>query len=200
MLLDLFFPRRCVGCKREGSWLCHVCAETLVIPDWPKEVLPGVTAHFPFQHPIVREALHHLKYHGVDELAALLVQRMRVALDPDTVLVPVPISYARLKTRGFNQAERIARAMANGRGIEVLDDLLVKRKRNSQVGLSREERRLNAESAFELHKGVIIPGRIVLIDDTCTTGATLDSCRKVLGRDAPAVVVAYEELKEKDHL
>lgn len=183
-LLDSLFPRRCVGCGSEGSWLCHNCTQWNA-NGWPREVYPGVTALAPLSERFVREGIHTLKYHSIGELAELLVAACWGESVGGVVLLPVPTSFARRKQRGFNQAELIARAIARRTGAHVYTKGLTKLSRGTLVGKGRAERQhVQYSWRGEVPKGAM------LVDDVVTTGSTLAACRAAIGQPVPALVLA----------
>jgi ComF family protein len=106
-------------------------------------------------------------------------------LDGADVLVPVPLHSRRRRRRGFNQAEAIARSI----GLPSRALLRRVRATPSQTDLPAARRHANVRGAFRLAWRADVTGlRVVLVDDVCTTGATLESCARVL-RDAGAADV-----------
>jgi ComF family protein len=101
-----------------------------------------------------------------------------------TLLIPVPLHKSRLRARGFNQAELIARAAARRlpQSAEISCTALVRQRDTvSQVGLSREERIQNVRDAFRVvHAAAVKDRELVLVDDVMTTGTTLSECARVL--------------------
>ena len=179
--LDLLFPRKCVGCGREGALLCDRCiAEAPRAVDTTGIGLQLVLAPFEMKGA-AQKAVHRLKYNGVRGLAgpmgAAMAQHLqRHGVEPD-VIVPVPLHRSRQRERGYNQAELLARAV--GRWLETPVDasLLV---RTESAGpqarsASREERQANVAGAFKAQREAIGKS-IVIVDDVTTTGATLQSC------------------------
>ena len=125
--------------------------------------------------------LHALKYERRRSLAKPLGELMRRSgaelLQDADVIVPVPLHARRRRTRGFNQAEELARHL----GIPVLRALRKVRATASQADLPAARRHANVRNAFALRWKVDVRGlRIVLVDDVSTTGATLDACARVL--------------------
>lgn len=121
-----------------------------------------------------REAVHHLKYGGWPGMARPLADAMRglEPLGPGAVLVPIPLGARRLRDRGYNQAEVLARALGRVSGLPVRTDLLRRaRETRSQTALAPSARAANVHSAF-MATGTA-RARLVLVDDVCTTGATL---------------------------
>jgi len=117
---------------------------------------------------------------------------MLAAIGPFDAIVPVPLHARKLRDRGYNQAELLARAI--GSGIDVPVRPLVTRVRDttSQVSLTREERHANLTGAFALDPAWSpAPGQqFLLIDDVRTTGATLNACARELLRTGPRRVAA----------
>ena len=102
--------------------------------------------------------------------------------DVDTV-IPVPLHWSRKWSRGYNQAEIIARELARGLGAELNPGALVRNRRTStQTRLSLEEKASNVSGAFSLRRGIDLSeySHILLVDDVFTTGATLYSCYKTM--------------------
>jgi ComF family protein len=105
-------------------------------------------------------------------------------IEERTALVPVPLSPARLRERGFNQSELIARALASRWRIPVWTDL-VSRQRNTetQTRLAPGDRLRNVAGAFDVSTSVstrLRGAHLVLVDDVVTTAATLNACAEML--------------------
>ncbi len=200
-VLDLLFPPRCGGCRRPGSWFCQGCRRAVrplpallcprcsrlcsVIPcpmcSNPGSGLDSITAWFALAGP-VREAIHRLKYEDRPRVAVPLAD-LGVSLSrvPPGVLVPVPLGSARLRSRGYNQAEVLARRIAQNSGRECVSGLVRCRETDAQVGRGGQDRRQAMTGVFAWTSAV--PDEIVLVDDVVTTGATLLDCARA-ARDA----------------
>lgn len=99
------------------------------------------------------------------------------------VLVPVPVHPSRMKTRGYNQAELLARGIGRSLGIPVRSDLLRRsRKTAPQKELNPAERLKNLEQAFEAEGNFAGIETVILIDDIYTTGSTIEACTRALKR------------------
>jgi len=155
----------------------------------------------------LRGLVHLLKYEQVrptapvlGEMLAQAVQRLPAGGGRGVrVVVPVPLHSSRLRQRGFNQAELIAReALSRVPGSAPADFQLrtgvLRRKRatDTQTGLTRHQRRENIRGAFEVIRPEEIAGKeVLLVDDVFTTGTTVSECAKVLRRaGAERVLVA----------
>ncbi len=141
-------------------------------------------------HAASSPLLAALKYQGwwviADAMALRMMRTGREVLDgiDAPVFVPVPLAPGRLRERGFNQSELLARGLARRARGEVASDLLVRlRETGTQTQLTPVERLVNVHSAFAVPepRRVAIRGRsLVLVDDVLTTGATLNACAVAL--------------------
>jgi ComF family protein len=146
----------------------------------------------------LRTVLHALKYARRRRLAARLADALvaepavRALLEPSALLVAVPLHPRRLRERGFNQSELIARALGRRTGLPLLTRVLARGQDTPpQAGLTAAARRRNVAAAFVARPGPALYGRtVVLIDDVLTTGATARACAGALrGAGAAAVRV-----------
>ncbi|MGQ9785493.1 MAG: ComF family protein [Anaerolineae bacterium] len=138
-----------------------------------------------------RRAVHQLKYAGYAALAMPLAQLMarcwHAAPLPVDVWAAVPLHVARQRERGYNQSYLLGREFARLVGLPEMGGALRRvRATQAQVGLSAPERRANVDGAFAYyppHNGQGVQGqRVLLIDDVCTTVATLEACAIALKR------------------
>ena len=199
-LLNLLFPPKCPFCGRvqDASGICPKCEKELPwIPDEKmlREGPGGLRcAGAVWYEETVREALLRLKFQGASEIAEPLGELVaRCAAEQfggefDTVTW-VPVSKKRLRKRGYDQAELLARSACRLWEVQPVR-LLEKTVDNpAQSGLHDDAaRRANVLGIYET-VGDVTGKRVLLIDDICTTGATLTECVRVL-KEAGAAQVA----------
>ena len=145
---------------------------------------------------VLLELIQLLKYKRKPSLARRLGSLMaEIALsDPmmsqADLVVPVPLYRTRLRERGYNQAELLAREVSESMGVGLSARSLVRRKATrTQTLLSEEERRENVRDAFLVVKEKEVKGRkVILVDDVLTTGATLRSAASALLESGAAEV------------
>ena len=205
-LIDLFYPQRCVGCeKRASDLLCRTCFEAL--PEIWRPVCGRCGLPTAFETPVCeecrgvdfgfegaraplryagvgKEIVHTLKYRGytrvVERLAVPLMLGVLDVTDRFDAVVPVPLHRSRLRRRGFNQAELLAGGVARKINAPVSGTLQVVRRMRDQVELTTAGRRANVAGAFRARSRV--RGRVLLVDDVFTTGATMSACAEALVR------------------
>lgn len=145
---------------------------------------------------VVKEAIHRYKYNHASWfeplLSELLIGRAQQELRAEDwdLIVPIPLHWAKLRGRTFNQAARLARRLSGLTGIP-MNTRLLKRTQptQTQTRLTRAERTENVKRAFAYRGRERIDGaRIVLVDDVLTTGATASACAKLLKQKGAAVV------------
>lgn len=202
-LLDLFFPPRCAFCRKVGvHGVCEACERTLPYAETQRceGAGFGVCASPLLYEGAVRESLLRFKFHGAQTAAegyGLLLARCAAEELGGTfdVVTWVPVSEARKRERGYDQAYLLARETAKHWDVKPVR-LLRKVKNNpAQSGLSSAaERRGNVLGVYEAeHREQIRGARILLIDDILTTGSTLGECVRVL-REAGAQSVVCAAL------
>lgn len=182
-------PRLLVGCPRCGLYYPPGVAPGRCGPCRTGRSFRRARSAFAYEDG-VRRLLHALKFGGVERIAKVLGSvAASTCLGPGRLegyagIVPVPLSPRRRRERGFNQAERIARAVSAWSGDPILGRVLTKRERPPQSGLSRKARKRNVTGAFEASP---LPARarseaLLLVDDVFTTGATAEAASRALTR------------------
>lgn len=190
-----------------GDGLCSICGERLIGPYAVSagsvtlcvlcrrlEPLYAKAAAYGSYESGLRELIHLLKYDGIRPAANVLGRMLAEAIVPlqphftagEVLVVPVPLHARKRRQRGFNQAELIARAalkLEPSRRFELRLVLDRTRETQSQIGLSRHQRRENLRGAFVVTAGEEVRGReVLLVDDVFTTGTTVSECARVLLR------------------
>ena len=206
-ILDFISPRQCDVCGRRLSpterSLCSVCLLHLprttyqFTPEdnpmaqlfWhliPIERAAALIYYEP--HSEIAQLVYALKYRNRpdigEDMGRLMANEMQIAhfFDGIDMLLPVPLSRKRLRQRGYNQSEELARGISDVTHIPMATNA-VRRKHfiKSQTQLNRYERQENVMDMFELHDARQLKGHhVLLIDDICTTGATLMACAEAL--------------------
>jgi ComF family protein len=205
---DLLWPLSCLGCSRKDVRLCPDCLTGLCGNEHVQRRsgphLDRLLSAGTMRSEVLSRAIWHLKYRNAPDLASPLADILataagRAALLParDTVVVPVPLHARRKRSRGYNQAALLAERLSAVAMLPCLADVLVReRATGPQVGTADRDARLaNMEGAFACWRPELVRGRSVfLVDDVCTTGATLGACAAALksvgARSVTGIVLA----------
>ena len=211
--LDWLFPTRCMGCGSSRSRLCNECFAKIqpitgtvcqicgqpnpsmklcVRCEERKPVYSALRSWAPYSGTL-RQAILKLKYRRDISLGEVLsrplielIKRLNWEVD---IVVPVPVSLARFKERGYNQVSLIAFPLALGSGIPYRARALSKiRDTRSQVGLAAEERHKNVAQAFAANPSIVKGRRVLVVDDITTTGATVEACAAELSNAGASAV------------
>lgn len=193
ILLDLLYPKRCPFCGRvlnpgeEG--LCWSCQKSLPWVDKPAKTVDfcdGCLAPLWYRDG-VRRAIHCYKFRGGRAhsrfFGLVMAQTLRDQwAEPADLIVWVPLSRRHLRRRGYDQAELLARRVGELTGLPVEGGLVKVRETQTQSRIVKDgARRANVLGAYAAAPGVELAGkRVVLVDDVCTSGATLSECAACL--------------------
>ena len=216
--LDLFFPKKCLGCGHPDTYLCRDCFTRIQIIEnntcffcgkisWKGKIciecakengLDRIISAAEYKNPLIRDLVKAFKYHFVKELAEPLSQLLIKSLEQNFqfsisnfqsifnsqfLIIPIPLHGSRMRYRGFNQAELLAREVADYFHLPLETDILKRKISTTPQAKIKdtEKRRANLKAVFEIGLEHPLDGKIViLLDDVTTTGATLIEAAKVL--------------------
>ena len=205
-MVDFFFPRHCVGCGATGDFLCASCCQGLprllapfcnkcgrpessggLCPTcWGRQTeIDGIRSPFRFDG-VVRQAIHELKYHNLKAISGRLAELLAIYLQSSPVsgdvLVTVPLHPRRMRQRGYNQSELLARELGRLVALPVIQDCLIRIKDGLHQAKTAtvDDRRTNVADAFTCRDRRLSGRHVLLVDDVCTSGATLEACAVAL--------------------
>lgn len=221
-LWELLFPRRCKACElpllTAEHTFCTYCAVHFPLTGFAQQEINTIVRLFygrvpvqfasalfffekgrPYQHVI-----HAIKYRGDVELAYNMGLRLGESIKASPfyesigAVVPVPLHPRKLKQRGYNQSEEIAKGVCKVLDIKLLHMLVRVEYSESQTRKAKLQRTKNVVHAFEMNSvdSIIlnqdreVPLRVLLVDDVITTGATLEACAKILQKRGCLVYIA----------
>lgn len=222
LALDLLYPPRCALCDEPGTFLCDACLASLPRAAGDRcdvcwlpvrsGFCPGCNEHPPAFSSLrsvwryegeARKLVHAFKFGGQTSLcrplAAQLARAYQEHLLEADVLMPVPLTGGRRRTRGYNQAGLLAREVSRVTAVPHSEALRRRGGATPQANsASAEERRRNVVGVFEVSRPAAVEGRrVLLIDDVATTGATLNACATTLldvgASDVSCLTLARED-------
>ena len=219
-ILDILFPKFCLGCQKEGTYLCDDCRHLLDINEFDyclcsnkpiqiyvptqgkchrcqNKILFGLYCALPYKHNLTKKLIYQFKYKPYlkdlsKTLASVIVEHFVLAkkntenIWQNSVLIPVPTDKKKLKSRGYNQSEELAKELSKIIKVPVILNNLIKIKQTeAQMKLKKEEREKNLVGAFSINKNFVKSdftkfSKVFLVDDVYTTGSTMEECAKTL--------------------
>lgn len=211
-ILNLFYPSQCHLCGNNLApherFICCPCIDSLPRTGYHRQAGNPMEERFAGQFPFVAATGHF--FYSRDSSLSQLIQDMKYRHFPSIgnklgeiagaelytsgflndieYIVPLPMHYLKQARRGYNQAERISRGLSEASGIRVVNELKMVRQRKTQTSLSREERINNAVNLFAAKGLEDFNNRgVLLVDDICTTGATMGAAAQVLTASYPQI-------------
>lgn len=211
-ILNLFYPAECHLCGNSLSpherFICTPCIETLPRTGYQQRKRNPMEERFAGQFPFESATGHF--FYSKDSSLAQLIQDMKYRNFPSIgnkmgeiagrelytsgflseidFIIPLPMHFFKQAKRGYNQTDRIAAGIATSTGIPVLNALRMIRTRKTQTVLTMTQRLGNVDSLFIPRKNIDLNGKsVLLVDDICTTGATMGSAAKSLTDAFPQI-------------
>ncbi len=201
----LFFPNICQACGgslvQNENCFCTICLHQLpytnfhLFPDnklakqfWGRIKIKSAAAFLYFNKAgKVQNMMHQLKYNNQPKVGVELGKLYGIELGKEfhytqiEAIIPVPLHPKKFKKRGYNQSEQFANGLSESLKIPVYTDILIRDlEKESQTGKSRSLRFDNMEAVFKVQANHPKLNNVLLVDDTITTGATLETCAAVL--------------------
>jgi competence protein ComFC len=230
--LDVIFPKYCLACHQEGSYLCKTCSASIPVyssvsclkcgkrspngrlcHDCRKKAntnLNGLFVASDWNNILLRQIIYCYKYNFVKELSdplSLLMITFLETIDFENVktnksafkqlvLIPVPLHKRRLNWRGFNQAKLLCKNIGDYFKLDIENVLMRTHNTLPQAEIDRQiDRHKNIQNAFEITDNFKKSTEdfkdkiLVLVDDVCTTTATLEECARILKRLKPKEIL-----------
>lgn len=209
-IADFFMPRTChiCGCdlRDEERCFCVRCVEMLprsryhLMADNPMErrfagIVPFVraTGYFIYtRNSGLSHAIHDMKYRKFPSIGYRLGEIVGAELnasgffDGADLVAGVPMHWRKMAARGYNQTDYIARGVAAGAGLKVCEVLKAVRSHKTQTAMTLQERQANLSDSFAIADVSNLEGRgLVIVDDVCTTGATMRTLAAKVAESVP---------------
>lgn len=206
-LFDLFYPSLCLACGNNlfngEETLCVRCLSNLPKTNFHSEPVNPVIKHFWGKVPVhsatayyhfhkgdkVQKLIHQLKYKNHPEIGVKVGKMLGNDLAESSLfntvemVMPVPLHANKLRMRGYNQSEQLARGIAAALGVSYDDSLQRNKHTATQTKKHRYERFENVNSVFEIRNAAKLTNKhILIVDDVITTGSTLVACAEELLR------------------
>lgn len=228
-IINLLFPLECLGCNREGAWLCPDCRKQLKFSERDQTAnlnIPNINQIFiagDYDDPLLAKLIQKYKYSFISALGielgeflnaywkdSVIKQTLKITVSPENLLsfdyslnnrlennsvdasdqkpniqtnllvVPIPLFKKRLRWRGFNQAEILARSLSKSFSYPLSLNLIRLKSGQPQASLGETERANNVQNAFTWQGASLSGKNILLIDDVVTSGATLNAAALAL--------------------
>ncbi|MDO8505295.1 MAG: ComF family protein [bacterium] len=197
--LDTFFPIECLGCGKDGEWICNGCAKKIPLSPQTScfvckrtnadgSTCFGCQKEFPvarlfrffdYDEPIIKEGIRIAKYSFVKEIFKRLIDiaepHLKAVMDGNDIdprallVIPIPLHPRRLRERGFNQAQVIGERVANICGGTFSTSLRRVRATLTQAGLDEADRANNIKHAFACQDSTALRDRYVVLVDDVAT-------------------------------
>ncbi len=212
-LIDFILPRHCAVCgevlSRSEQEICLNCLLALPLIDdahcaeieklfWGIVPVERAVSYFYYRKGSpYNNLLHHLKYKNRPQIGVMLAKNAATELltkgffNGVELILPLPLSKKKERSRGYNQCDYIAEGLSQVTGIPVVRGCITRTKANeTQTHKNRQERWKNVEGIFAVSNPDAVRGKhVLLIDDVLTTGATISDCARALVRAGCRVTI-----------
>jgi ComF family protein len=192
-ILDFVWPKKCLGCNKEGSFCCPNCLGTLKTLDidyqaWDHQddfYFDSCLVCLDYHNPLTQNLIKTFKYQYLQNINKILVnilaqQLAKLNLE-NIIITNIPLHKKKKRQRGFDQTEVLAKNLSKKINVPYLNLLKRNKFTKAQAQLSKAERQKNVSDAFVVNNINFETNKsIILIDDVATTGATLNQAAKVL--------------------
>lgn len=211
-LLDLLFPKKCLGCERLDIWLCPKCLTSLKLYQGEKPralrdnrdlIIAGE-----YQDNLLGNLISAFKFGLNKELVIPLFIFLKTALDKkmmmdnlsgkiwkNVLVIPIPLHKKRFRWRGFNQSELLSREISNYYNFPLNLNLIRVKKNKNQAELDEKERLKNISGIFKWRGEDLTGKTILLVDDVITSGATVNEAEEVLFKAGACRVIKVAAAK-----
>lgn len=224
IFLDALLPLVCINCKRvirdsanekDKKIICETCVNEIQINKIFTEIEPEIEPEIilsgaaSYGNEALRKLIHSLKYNGLKKsskpLAEIIIKHMENtglinSIDDNATIIPIPLHKSKLRERGFNQSELIAKIVGEKLDVPVIDLLKRVKKTSPQIKMQSDmERAENTKNAFKLNPR-FTNGRaielssyrakeLILVDDVYTSGATAVEAVRILKKLKPKKII-----------
>lgn len=207
IVLRMVFPQKCLGCRENNTIICKDCLQKIEKHNSPIDT--NIYAIYSYKNPIIKKAIWNLKYHHqssvgnffgeilynkhIEDISDIYLYNMGQKI----IIIPVPLHKKRLKERGYNQAEIIARSFCKSseKNIFEIDNKNIIKKFHTQAQakiLNKKKRLHNARGAYLIKDKSKFKNRIIIvIDDVTTTGGTFIEIKKILEKAGARKIFCY---------
>ncbi len=204
-LLELIFPSRCLGCNIKHKILCDKCIDAL--EQINKTEHENIFALYDYKNPLIKKVIWNLKYYKQPFLGKKLgyllyesfieeINELKMFSSGSPIyVIPVPISKERIRIRGYNQTEIIAKSfcLSGGKNFLKFNNKIIYKNKDtiSQARLTNKNKRLkNLIGAFSIKNSKEIKNKtIIIIDDVTTTGGTMLEIMKILNKSGAKKII-----------
>lgn len=208
-VLNTLFPPMCSACKKFNKEnikrnICDYCFSKIKTNQIFTHIKSNVilAASGPYDNPTLRELIHTLKYNYTEESAKTISEIILKYINQigllnlldinKTIIIPMPLHRSKLRERGFNQSELIAKVIGKELNTPVINLLRRIKKTSPQIKMQSDiERAENIKDCFALNPNhqSLVAKSIILIDDVYTSGATAGEAVKVLNKLKPEKII-----------